>query len=90
MKTVKHNSLLNSEQHGFGNGLPSITNLFIGREKWIEDLGNKKLVDIFYAEFSEVFNKLPRSRLLLNLENIGISEPHTKWTKGPLIGRRKK
>lgn len=90
MTFVETNNLLNSEKHGFRKFLSYTTNLLIARTKWIEALGNEKLANIVCIDLRKAFDKVLKSRLILKLENIGITGPLQKWLKDFLVVREQK
>lgn len=88
MAFLETKNLLISKQHGFRKGLPCTTNLLITRRHWIKALDNGSSVAVVYIDFSKAFDKVPTNRLLLKLENLGITGPLLKWLEDFLVGRR--
>ena len=66
-------------QHGFRHGRPCFTNLLETFENWTEALDKGYGLDILYLDFRKAFDTVPHKRLILKLQQYGISGSLLKW-----------
>ena len=59
-------------------------------DEWTEILDQGGCLDAIYLDFSKAFDKVPHRRLLMKLENYGITGKVLKWIQSFLINRRQR
>jgi hypothetical protein len=87
MEHMTKNNLLANAQHGFVPGRNCITQLLLCLEEWTNMLENGDTFDVIYTDFSKAFDSVAHERLLVKLENMGITGDVSKWIKSFLNGR---
>jgi len=75
-------------QHGFRQGRSCFTNILETFESWTEALDRGYGLDVLYLDFKKAFDTVPHKRLLLKLNQYGISGSLLKWLENFLVGRR--
>ena len=73
------NKQIKDSQHGFMPGRSCTTNLVIFMDKVTEAVDKGTPVDIFYLDFSKAFDKVPHNKLMVKLEQRGITGDVLKW-----------
>ena len=66
---LERNELIHDTQHGFRRGRSCLTNLLIFLDKVTPQVDEGHDLDVIYLDFAKAFDKVPRQRLLLKLEN---------------------
>ena len=97
-RIIKHNILTNLEkeefllpsQHGFRSGRSCLTNLLYFLEYATDLLDKGKKISVIYLDFCKAFDKVPHRRLLVSLENHGLSGSLLKWIETWLLGRKQR
>ena len=87
---MERNNLITNAQHGFRNGRSPQTNLieFINRTtKWIDE---GRSFDIVYFDFAKAFDKVCHERLMMKLEQMGVSGRARVWLQDWLSGRKQR
>ena len=79
---------LSPHQHGFRKGKSCLSNLLETMEQILNNLNNNQAVDILYFDFSKAFDSVSHSKLMLKLENLGLSAKIRNIIKD-LISERK-
>lgn len=64
---------INSSQHGFLQGKSTLSNLLESIDTINEFLSESNFADILYLDFSKAFDTVSHYRLLIKMENFGIS-----------------
>lgn len=75
-------------QHGFRHGRSCFTNLLETFENWTEALDKGYGLDILYLDFRKAFDTVPHKRLMLKLQQYGISGLLLKWIEDFLTFRK--
>ena len=65
-----------------------MTNLLLAMEEWDDALECGYAIDIIYTDFAKAFDSVPRKRLLVKLESIGVQGQVLRWIETFLTGRR--
>ena len=87
MSYLRENHLLSDYQYGFIHGRSTNSQLLKLLDTWTEELDKSNLIETIYMDIKKAFDTLPRRRLLLKIENLGIKEPILKWCKSFITGR---
>ncbi|MGH0173781.1 UNVERIFIED_CONTAM: hypothetical protein FKN15_066334 [Acipenser sinensis] len=66
------NSILGDSPHGFRKGRSCLTNLLDFFEDATSTMDNCKAYNMVYLDFQKAFDKVPRKRLILKLNAVGI------------------
>lgn len=82
------NNILSPCQHGFRKGLSTTTQLVITIHDFMAVLDRSGQTDILLLDFSKAFDKVPHSKLLLKLRNIGLPLYLIKWVESYLTNRK--
>ena len=67
------NSSVSSDQHGFISGRSCTSNLLEAFDTIIDMMDEGMPVDVLYFDFRKAFDTVPHYRLLVKLENMGIT-----------------
>ena len=87
---LEKEELLLPSQHGFRSGRSCLTNLIDFLEYATDLLDRGKKISVVYLDFCKAFDKVPRRRLLISLENHGLGGPLLKWIETWLLGRKQR
>ena len=68
-----HKDKVSKQQHGFVKHKSCLTNLLETFDSIIDLIDEGVPVDVLYFDFRKAFDRVPHNRLLLKLENLGIS-----------------
>ena len=90
MKHLTHLNLLSKKQHGFVQNKSCATNLIESSDFITDALANKYSVDLILLDFSKAFDKVSHPKLLLKLENYGISGKILQWIRSFLQNRNQR
>ena len=82
--------LLKNSQHGFTKHKSCTTNLLEFLEKITRNIDGNIPMDIIYLDFAKAFDKVPKSKLLAKMKNLGINGKILKWTENWLSGRKQR
>ena len=63
-----------SNQHGFVANKSCLSNLLEATDYINEILANDECVDVFYLDFQKAFDTVPHDKLMIKLENLGLSK----------------
>ena len=90
MSYLEKNSLIAKTQHGFRSGHSPQTNLieFLNRTTQWMDKGRS--FDIVYFDFAKAFDKVCHERLMMKLDQMGVSGEAKRWLKNWLSGRKQR
>ena len=77
----KKNGLIYNSQHGFRKKRSCLTNFLEYIEYVSKILDEGVPVDVIYLDFQKAFDKVPHSKLILKLENIGIRGRLLNWIR---------
>ena len=87
---IERNNLLSNSQHGFRTGRSVQTNLiefFDVTTKWWDE---GKSFDVLYLDFSKAFDKVCHARLVVKLQEFGVTGEVLEWLKDWLRGRKQR
>ena len=84
---MMNNNLFCDEQHGFVPGRDCMTQLLLCLEEWTDMLEKREVFDVIYTDFSKAFDSFPHTRLLTNLQGLGIKGDVLFWIKSFLTKR---
>ena len=87
---IERNNLISNSQHGFRAGRSPQTNLieFMNvTTKWLDD---EERFDVIYLDFSKAFDKVCHSRLMVKLEEVGVTGKVLDWLGDWLKGRKQR
>ena len=87
---IDRNGLLSNYQHGFVSGRSCSTQLISCLDKWTQELDQGHNVDTVYLDFSKAFDSVPHKRLLVKMEDYGITGTILGWCKHFLLDRRQR
>lgn len=79
--------ILVDQQHGFVSGRSCISNLLEFMDAVNEIIESGDCVDVFYLDFQKAFDTVSHYRLLIKLQNYGLSEKVLNVISGFLSGR---
>ena len=83
-------NLIHSSQHGFMKHKSVTTNLLEFMETVTAAVDEGDSVDILYLDFQKAFDKVPRERLLTQLEAHGFTDNLLKWIRSWLTDRKQR
>ena len=81
------NSISFQEQHGFKRGRSCLTNLLLAREVWCSALDNGLHTDVIFVDFSKAFDRVPHRRLLVKMQQLGVTGALLNWIEDFLTDR---
>ena len=81
------NNLICSSQHGFLPGRSTLTNLLEYLETLTRLIDEGHQVDVLYLDFRKAFDVVPKQRLLIKMESMGVRGKVLDWFKEWLTGR---
>lgn len=84
---LESNSLIPNNQHGFRSGRSTETLMLSALNDWTKALDQKINVDVVYFDFMKAFDKVPLSKLIYQLEKIGVHPRIIKWIKNFISDR---
>jgi hypothetical protein len=71
IKFLSDHHLIPTEQHEFLPGKSVQSNLMWCMSEWTRSLDSERPFDVVYLDFSKVFDKVPKCRILRKLSNLG-------------------
>jgi len=86
-KYLHDNNLLSPNQHGFVTRRSCYTQLLHVFNDWSLSLDEHLATDVVYFDVSKAFENIPHTRLLLKLEEHGITGKLLVWFRIFLMGR---
>ena len=90
MKHFDEHMVLNDEQHGFRKGRSCETQLALTVNDLAKILDGRGQADVIIMDFSKAFNLVPHQRLLLKLQQAGVTGPLHTWISNFLTKRSQK
>ena len=75
------NNLVCSSQHGFLPGRSTLTNLLEYLETLTRLIDEGHQVDVLYLDFRKAFDVVPKQRLLVKMESMGVRGKVLDWVK---------
>ena len=81
------NNVLCENQHGFIPKRNCMTQLLLCMEDWSKMIENNESFDIIYTDFSKAFDSVAHERLLVKLQNVGITGNLLNWIRSFLKNR---
>ena len=82
--------LLHSQQHGFRAGRSCITQLLDVVHNIGKALDCGKEIDMIYLDFSKAFDSVPHDKLIVKLQQFGITGRLLHWYSDYLLGRKQR
>ena len=82
--------LIKASQHGFMSSKSCQTNLIEYLDTLTRLVDEGYNVDVIYLDFAKAFDKVPHRRLVLKMEQLGISGNVLRWIQGWLTGRQQR
>ena len=79
MEYLFNNNLFAKEQHGFISQRSTLTQLLTCNEMWLQQLEQKKFLDILYIDLAKAFDSVSHSKLLIKLRAYGIDGYLFSW-----------
>lgn len=67
------------EQHGFIQGISTVTNLLSCVDMWTSNWDNRQPTDVIYLDYKTAFDRVPIIRLVSKLEHFGIHGNLHRW-----------
>ena len=90
MKHFDEHMVLNDEQHGFRKGRSYETQLPLTVNDLANILDGRGQADVIIMDFSKAFDLVPHQRLLLKLQQAGVTGPLHTWISNFLTKRSQK
>lgn len=84
------NKLICSSQHGFLPGRSTLTNLLEYLETLTRLIDEGHAVDVLYLDFRKAFDVVPKERLLVKMDSMGLRGKVLNWVREWLSGRTQK
>ena len=84
------NDLLSKQQYGFLNKRSTTIQLLDCITAWHQNLSSKHQTDVIYLDFAKAFDSVVHAKLLLRLENYGITGHVLQWIHDFLNNRTQK
>ena len=84
------NGLISQQQHGFLPHRSCTSQLLTALNDWTFSIDQGFPTDVIYFDFRKAFDTVPHARLLLKLEEYGISSNLLHWLDGFLSNRRQR
>ena len=85
---ISNFDILPSFQHGFRKNKSVYSSLIESIDDWSKALDNKLNADIIFFDISKAFDTIEHARLLIKLENMGITGDLLMWLKNFLSNRQ--
>ena len=64
LKFAQENNFMTSDQHGFMNSRPCLTDVLETLEDWTKALDSSYGIDIIYLDYQKAFDMAPHKRVL--------------------------
>lgn len=87
-KFLSDHNLLSDNQHGFRQGLSTVTQTVLSVHEFARVLDMSGQTDVVFFDFSKAFDKVPHGKLLYKMECMGIPFFITRWIQDYLTDRR--
>lgn len=87
---LEERKTLYSHQHGFRNGLSTVTQLVETFHDFSLSVNNKEQIDVICIDFSKAFDRIPHKKLLFKLKKIGLCDKIVNWIEAYLSNRSQK
>lgn len=84
---VNSNEILCNAQHGFRSRRSCLTNMLTYLDDIINAVDNQNWVDAIYLDCEKAFDRVPHKRLMMKLEQIGITGSVKQWIASFLANR---
>ena len=81
---------INNSQHGFMKGKSCLSNLLIFQNSVINMIDEGSCVDIVYLDLQKAFDKVPHSRLMQKVRDMGICGKLADWIQNWLTDRKQR
>lgn len=81
-------NLLSDNQHGFRQGLSTVTQTVLSVHEFARVLDMSGQTDVVFFDFSKAFDKVPHGRLLYKMECMGVPFRIIRWIQAYLKDRR--
>ena len=87
---LESNNSIRDSQHGFRQKRSCLSNLLTFYNKLFLEYDNTRSIDVVYLDFQKAFDKVPHSKLLFKLKQIGINGRLHKWIENWLTERKQR
>lgn len=85
---LDNNNLLTNVQHGFRRGFSTATQLVVTVHEMAQVLDEGGQIDAVLIDFSKAFDRVPHSKLITKMKNLGIPSQVVNWVISYLTGRK--
>lgn len=90
MKHLLENKLISVDQHGFVPRRSCTTNLLECQDLISWALSKGLSVDVLYTDFSKAFDRVPHSKLITKLKQLGLGNNLVTWIEAFLTNRKQR
>jgi len=84
---LEETNKINTSQHGFTEGRSCLSNLLLCQDSITNMIDEGSAIDIIYLDLEKAFDKVPHSRLLQKIREIGINGRLADWIENWLKNR---
>lgn len=84
---LEENNLLYKHQHGFRQGLSTVTQLLECTHEFASVINERGQVDVICMDFSKAFDRVPHDKLLEKLRKLGLNRSLLSWIRSYLSNR---
>lgn len=85
---LETNGLICRQQHGFRQGLSTLSQLIETLHDFAAAVDNREQVDVICIDFAKAFDKVSHHKLLFKLKRTGVNENILKWIEAYLTNRK--
>lgn len=86
-KYLEENNLLYEHQHGFRQGLSTVTQLIECTHEFASAINERSQVDVIFMDYSKAFDRVPHDKLVQKLNLLGLNQVLISWICSYLEGR---
>ena len=87
---LESNNLIKDSQHGFRQKRSCLSNLLTFYNDLFTEYDNSRSLDVVYLDFQKAFDKVPHSKLLVKIKQLGITGQLHKWIENWLSERKQR
>lgn len=85
---LAEHEVLSVYQHGFRQGMSTVTQLVSTSHNWFSALDMAAQVGVLFMDFCKAFDKVPHGKLLYKLESVGLPPCVIRWISAYLNNRQ--